>query len=317
MKKKNEFKKLEEEFDRHLIANDFTAETRETKQCTLKYFFNFLIERKIYCIRKISREIITEYQVYLWNTKDKKNRKLRETNISRRLLTVKQFFEWLVKTGRIIYDLAKDIEMPKQIVGLPKTILSQKEIEKVLLLPDTRLPIGYRDRTIMELLYSTGIRNSELRNLKITDYNPEDQTIIIRQGKGRKDRLIPLTGTAAGYLKEYLAKVRIRFIRKDKKEDRIFLNREKKSLRLSILCKIIAKYKAISGIAKPFTPHVFRYSIATHLLENGMPIRYIQEFLGHECINSTQRYAQVTLSDLRKVYNKYHPKEQRNHPAIE
>lgn len=310
MKRKNEFEELKEEFCRYLLANDFSEGSIKRKKPALKYFFNFLVERKIYCVRKITGKIITDYQLYLWNSKGCKNKILSRQEIEIRLRVIQQFFEWLTKAGRIIYNPAEDIEIPKRTAVLPRIAYSQKEIEKVLLLPETDTAIGYRDRTIMELLYSTGMRNSELRKLKLADLNLDERTLLIRQGKGRKDRIAYLTGTAAGYLEEYLEKVRICFTR-DKKEDSIFLSHARKPIGIDRLGRLVRKYQAKSGIAKPLTPHIFRSSIATHLLENGMPIRYIQDFLGHEKIDSTQHYAQVTLSDLRKVYNKYHPKEQR------
>lgn len=154
-----------------------------------------------------------------------------------------------------------------------------------------------------------------MRKLKISDVDFERKTIRIREGKGSKERILPLTTVSLGYLKEYIRVIRPRFI-KDKRELSLFLTLNGKAFWRRGICELFLKYARNVEFNKPITPHVIRHSIATHLLENGMDIRYIQEFLGHGSLQTTQLYSKVTLKGLRKNYNKHHPKERRSNQKL-
>ncbi|MEW6558282.1 MAG: tyrosine-type recombinase/integrase [Elusimicrobiota bacterium] len=138
-----------------------------------------------------------------------------------------------------------------------------------------------------------------------------NRTINIRDGKGGKDRVVPLTKVSAGYLREYINKVRPKLQKNGNANGTVFLNLNGREFDRQGLCRLILRYAKVSRISKPVTAHILRHSIATHLLENGMSIRYIQEFLGHKSLGTTQQYTKVTIEDLRNQYNKYHPKERR------
>jgi integrase/recombinase XerD len=179
--------------------------------------------------------------------------------------------------------------------------------------PELRSPIGYRDKAVLEVLYSTGIRVSELVKLKVTDFDPKSRTLFVRQGKGGKDRILPLPMIAAGYLKEYIERVRPKFIKTLKRDDGVlFLTYTGRPLNINKMTEIFRRTTKAAGIDKRVTAMVLRHTIASHLLENGMDIRYIQEFMGHERLSTTQIYSKVTLHGLRKMYNKSHPKEKRH-----
>jgi integrase/recombinase XerD len=207
------------------------------------------------------------------------------------------------------------LEIPKIHRGLPKTILTQEEARRLLDAPDLSSPVGYRDKALLELLYATGVRTKELIRLKVEDVNLKDQTIFIHQGKYRKDRLIPVPVSTAGYLKEYMERVRPRFVKSmyHQGEDKgfLFLSYTGTPLLANKLKDIFKRTTKAAGLDKHITAMTLRHSIASHLLENGMDMRYIQEFLGHERMDSTQVYSKVTLTGLRKHYNKAHPKEKR------
>ncbi len=230
--------------------------------------------------------------------------------IVKKLQPLKEFFKWLNKNCIIFYDPTLDMEIPAQKKSLPQTILTQDEIEKILSIPKENNIIGFRDKTILELLYATGIRNFELRKLKINDVDFENKIIFIKEGKGKKDRLIPLIPIAIKYLRKYIFEIRQKFL-KEKRQEVLFLTLNGRGFERQGLCELIQKYGVASNISKPVTAHIIRHSIATHLLENGMSIRYIQEFLGHGSLGTTQRYARVMIKDLRRMYTKHHPKEKR------
>ena len=310
-KTKTELEELKNRFLEHMLINHYSEDTLNRSGYALIDFCRFLNKKGMSRIADVTSDMISQYQTYLREFRLKKTGKpyARESIIGK-LQPVKYFFEWLHKTSTILYNPAKDMEIPSMKKGLPRTILNQEEMNKFLSLPDTTTPQGYRDRTMFELLYGTGMRNKELCNLALKNIDLNNKTIIIK-GKGNKERMIPLTRIANSYLKEYLRKIRPR-LAKAHTNGVVFLNLNGNAFYRSGLCSLIQKYSAQSNIPKPITAHTIRHSIATHLLENGMDIRYIQEFLGHGSLGTTQLYTKVTLKGLRKVYNKHHPKEKRN-----
>ncbi len=306
---------LRDKFLEYLLANQYAENTLKGAYYSLESFFKYLNEIKVYEITDVTSETIGDYQSWLRQIKTKKGQALQSSTIADKLYPLKLFFSYLVKNGHILLDPTRDMEIPSIKKRLPQTILTQDEVAAFLSLPRLDIITGYRDRTIFELLYSTGIRNAELRKITLKDIDFENRTINIREGKGGKDRITPLTRVAAGYLKEYSEKIRPRFQRNGKPDQKdtevVFLNLNGRQFDRQGLCQLIQKYAKASNINKPVTAHIFRHSIATHLLENGMSIRYIQEFLGHESLGTTQQYAKVTIEDLKKMYNRFHPKEKR------
>ncbi len=312
---KMELEGLRDKFLEYLLANQYAENTLKGDYYSLDCFFQFLTQTKISEITDVTSETIGDYQSWLRQIKTKKGTPLQMTTIADKLYPLKLFFSYLVKNSHILLDPTRDMEIPSIKKRLPQTILTQEEAAAFLSLPRLDIITGYRDRTIFELLYSTGIRNAELRKLTLKDIDFENRTITIREGKGGKDRITPLTRVAGGYLKEYIEKVRSKLIRNGKPDQKateiVFLNLKGNQFDRQGLCELIQKYAKASNIKKPVTAHIFRHSIATHLLENGMSIRYIQEFLGHESLGTTQQYAKVTIEDLKKMYNRFHPKEKR------
>jgi integrase/recombinase XerD len=314
---KSEIAGLREKYLEHLQNNRYSTCTVKNEDYALRDLEKFLTHQDIDRIADVTMEIIGQYNQHIRNHKDEKTGKpYNISTITGKLQPVKYFFSWLTKNMVILYDPAKDMEIPPMKKGLPRTILSEEEIAKFIELPDTGTPIGYRDRTIFELFYATGMRNTELKTLKIQDIDLEARTIHIKEGKGNKERIIPLTPLAFNYLKEYLEKVRLLFLKDKENQEFVFLNLSANSFNRQGICEIFEKYRKAGNIAKPVSSHIFRHSIATHLLENGMDIRYIQELLGHGSLQTTQLYSKVTLKGLRKHYNKHHPKEKRQRLKI-
>lgn len=309
---KSEIMELREKYLEYLRNNRYSPQTIKNTDYALRDLEKFLFAQNIDRIADITTEIISQYNQHIRNHKDEQTGKSYNiSTITGKLQPVKYFFSWLTRTMVILYDPAKDMEIPANKKGLPRTILSEEEIITFLELPNLKTAIGYRDRTIFELFYATGMRNTELKTLKTQDIDLEARTIHIKEGKGNKERIIPFTTLAFKYLQEYLGKVRSLLLKRKENQDFVFLNLAGNPFNRQGICELYEKYRKTDKIAKPISSHIFRHSIATHLLENGMDIRYIQELLGHGSLQTTQLYSKVTLKGLRKHYNKHHPKEKR------
>lgn len=311
-----ELQDLKDRYLSWMISTRYAEDSVKHAHNTVEWLFRFLGMRGIARVADVTPEVLNDYSLWLRSHKNvyKQSRLVGTRTILYRLVGVKWFFKWLAKNMIVLYDPAADVELPKFQQGLPQTILTQAEARKLLDGPDLRSPIGYRDKAILELFYSTGIRSGELVRLKVTDLDFKARTLTIRRGKGGKDRIMPVPALTMGYLDEYLKKVRPRFARSMKKANDdagLFMGWFGAKADKGLLTETFRRTRKRAGIEKPVTAMVLRHSIASHLLENGMDVRMIQEFLGHERLKTTQIYARVTLTGLRKHYNKHHPKEKR------
>jgi len=227
------------------------------------------------------------------------------SSISRACAAIRSFFQFLLKENIINKDPTGNLDVPKLEHRLPK-VLTIKEVENLLLQPNTATPLGIRDRSILELMYSTGIRASELLSLHIDNVNLE-AGFLRCIGKGSKERIIPVSNIALEYLTLYLSDARKQLL--NGRETKIlFINRQGKAITRQGLWKIIKKYSKKAGISQRVTPHTLRHSFATHLLENGADLRAVQEMLGHADISTTQIYTHLTRNKLKEVYDNTHPR---------
>ena len=224
-------------------------------------------------------------------------------SLARHLSSLRGFFAFLREMGAMDNDPAEFLENPKLIRELP-SVLSRKEMEALLAAPDTSTKLGFRDRTMLELLYAAGLRVSELCSIKPLDFDP--QTNIIRVfGKGSKERLVPVHAQAAGILSDYLSAWRPLFSPQDKV---MFLNRSGKGLTRVAVWKLVQRYAQQAGITCEISPHTFRHSFATHLLEGGADLRSVQMLLGHADITATEIYTHVQEERIIATHNRYHPR---------
>ena len=208
----------------------------------------------------------------------------------------------------VLFDPFHFIEIPKTDKTLPRNILTEREINALLMQPDITTLQGYRDRVIMEILYASAMRSSELINLNVYDANIHDMTLSIRAGKGAKDRIVPLTETAVEYLEGYMRNIRLKF-RNAEETDSLILRNSGKRIDEDSLLRIVRKHAGTAQIRKKIGCHTFRHTCATHLLKSGVSIRYIQALLGHSSLETTQIYTKVEISDLKRIHKKYHPRE--------
>jgi integrase/recombinase XerD len=219
---------------------------------------------------------------------------------------VKRFCVWAVRAHVIPTNPAAELELPRQPQRLPRGILSASEMERVLALPDVATLMGLRDRAMLETLYSTGMRRQELIDLTLSDVDPERGTVLVREGKGKKDRLIPIGERALAWIETYLTRVRPRFaVPPD--GGALFLTRRGRRLRSNRLTELVHGYLETAGLGARGSCHVFRHTMATLMLEGGADVRYIQEMLGHAQLNTTERYTRVAITQLKAVHARTHP----------
>lgn len=235
---------------------------------------------------------------------------LREAGKSRRTVTravstLRRFFQYLVQNDQLPADPMAEIKAPKQGQHLPQ-VLTVEEVDALLAAPDTSNKYGIRDRAILEVMYATGLRVSELVHLKLADLHL-DMGLIQTLGKGNKERIIPIGDVAIQWLDTYLEKSRPVLL-KQRQSPYVFLNAHGSGLSRQSIWQKIQQYVSLAGIRKHVTPHTLRHSFATHILENGADLRIVQELLGHSDISTTQIYTHITRKRLTEVYKKAHPR---------
>jgi len=257
-------------------------------------FINFLKKNKIKSFKSISYEDLLSYLGYL------RNYGYSETTIGRKVASLKSFFKFLSARKIIKSNPVALLSSPKKPDRLPD-FLTLEEVEKILNIPSEKNWQSLRDKAILELLYSTGIRVGELTSLKIGDIDFFQELIKVK-GKGKKERIVPIGRYALKALIEYIER------RPNKKEKNVFLNKYGKPLSERSVERIIDKFSKKAGIGKKITPHTFRHTFATHMLDRGADLRTVQELLGHERITTTQIYTHLTVEKLKEFYNKTHPR---------
>lgn len=252
-------------------------------------------------INKVTSKDIASYIDHLTDLKEA------DKTIARKIVSIRTFFDFLMKEKRINVNPCEKIESPKLRKSLPKT-LNFEEINKLLdLNPKTALE--YRNRAMIELMYATGLRVSELVNLELNDINVKDNYIRV-YGKGKKERIVPMAEITTNILNEYISVYRDSLL-KGYLTDKVFISSYGKGITRQAFFKILKKIAKEQGIEKDFSPHTLRHSFATHLLEYGADLRSIGEMLGHENIKTTQIYTHLSNNKKRKDYEAYHPRNKR------
>lgn len=228
------------------------------------------------------------------------------SSVTRSMVSIRSFYQFLVRERILELDPTLNMESPRLVKRLPK-ILSIQEVENLLEAPETSTPFGMRDKAMLELLYATGIRVSELVNLNAGHVNL-GMGFIRCMGKGSKERIIPLGRIAAKWIHNYIQSMRHQLLRESKLDDALFINHLGTRLTRQGFWKIIKKYGREAHILKEITPHTLRHSFATHLLDNGADLRAVQEMLGHADISTTQIYTHVSKTRIKEIYNRTHPR---------
>ena len=307
---------LIEKFFQDREMQGYSPETIFHERQRIEYFLEFLKARDEENLGEITLETLNKFQMHIYKNPGKSGKPLALAVQGLILIVVRSFFRWLVRNNHILADPASGLELPRIKQKFPKGIMTKKEIEKVLAAPDVDTTRGLRDRAIMEVLYSTGMRNKELRELKVYDVNLPEGQIHIRQGKGGKDRIVPMGEIAAKYVELYLHESRQKILNSQGRNAHInedpgylFLSTNKTQLVGLSLRQIIKQYALKVGLKNVITPHSFRHTCATHLLKGHANIRHIQILLGHRSLVSTQVYTHLEIGDLKKELKRCHPRE--------
>lgn len=277
-----------------------SANTRQAYERDLRLFCKTLGFKNSDALVNVNREQITGYMTQL------KEKGLAAATIARKLAAIKAFYRFMTAEGYMDANPAEVVEAGTKGIKLPR-VLSEDEVVRLLNQPDITTAEGFRDRTMLEVLYATGMRVSELINLTLerVDLNMK---YIIAFGKGSKERIVPLGSVAAEFLQQYLEKVRPKLTHADRNTNIVFLAFGGHELTRQRFWQIIRAYGRKANINKALTPHILRHSFATHLLDNGADLRSVQELLGHSDISTTQIYTHLTNKRLRDIYAKAHPR---------
>ena len=287
----------DEFFDYLTVEKGLAKNTLAAYRQDFATYRDYLKSKKITAWSKVKRKHIIDYLT------EQRRQGLEAPSLARRLVTVKLFHRFLLKERYLEEDVTSVLESPKLWRKLPH-FLTQDEIEKILNIPSLKTPIGIRDRALLECLYASGMRVSEMTSLRIEDVNLEHGFLKCR-GKGGKERLVPLGRKAIEACRKYL---KVKRQTDESGSTSFFLNRDGRGLTRQFIWKMIKKYAAAAGIQKVITPHSFRHSFATHLLEHGADLRIVQELLGHSDISTTQIYTHVSRDRLKGIHAKYHPR---------
>jgi integrase/recombinase XerD len=289
-----------------LLARGSAPRTVDGIVWSLSHFVLWTQERAVTRAAEVTKPMIDRYQRHLFHYRSEAGRPISLRTQHQRLGYVQRFFRWLSRNNYLLANPAADIELPRLPERLPRDVLTVEETERILAVPDLTTPFGLRDRVILELLYSTGIRRSEIAHLRNYDLDFSGGTLLVREGKGKKDRRVPLGERAIAWLDKYLSDVRPDLaIEPD--DGALFLSYKGTGLHLEVIGDIVRRTIDAAGITKQGACHMFRHTAATLMLENGADIRFIQEFLGHAKLDTTQIYTRVSIQKLKQIHAATHP----------
>jgi integrase/recombinase XerD len=294
-------------FGDYLASRGFAVRSVESYTRSLVKFLAFAEQRGLTNLASLTRTLLEEYRLHLFYRKTPAGKGITLKTQSMELTAVRRFVRYLFSQDYLLVDVARDLEMPRQPRSLPRNLLSERQTIELLEAPDVSQVLGLRDRAILEVLYSTGVRNQECARLLLEHLAEPNQCLRVVKGKGGKDRVIPLGDEAELWLQEYLLNARPQLLRQAQNQH-VFLSSKGRPLDRGAMTAVVSRWARKVGLPHS-TPHLLRHCVATHMLKRGANLRYLQALLGHECVTSTERYTQVEISDLRKVVKRCHPRE--------
>jgi integrase/recombinase XerD len=296
-----------------LRVRSFSPATLDSRGQSLSSFFGFLVKSGIDDVREVTAETIREYQLWLATPKPRggglSSQPWKMNTVHVKLMALRKFFEHLEKTDVVLVNPCLKMILPKLEERLPRTVLTLAEARAILDVPDTQTRKGIRDKAILELFYSTGIRLEEMSNLTIHDADTRNGFLRVNKGKFAKDRVVPMGRKASDYVAEYLTKVRSEWSKEKKDERALWLCSIEpyRPLKKQAIAVYVRDYARACGIARRVTPHIWRHSCATHLVAGGSNIAYVQRLLGHRSLATTQIYTRVAIPEVQQTFKK-HPR---------
>lgn len=291
-------------YEQHLAARNYAPSTIRGRHKTINLFLIWAADRELMRASQITRPILETYQRWLWRYVQPSGKKLSWHTQQVKLSTLKDWFRWMTRQNVIMHNPASELELPRAEYRLPVIGMTRSQVAALLAVPDVLGPLGVRDRAMLEVFYSTGLRRTELCRLELPDFNAERHTLFVRQGKGHKDRVVPLGEQAVAWLKKYIEDVRPR-LSLDTRTQAIFLTGYGGPFNPDVVSRMVSAWMRQAGTKG--SCHLLRHTCATHMLEGGADIRYIQQLLGHNSLETTSIYTQVTILQLQEVHSRCHP----------
>lgn len=288
-----------------LQVTGYSEDTVRARRIAIKRFIAWCAERSIAHPQDVTKPIIERYQRSLFYYRKADGKPMTLGSQLGYLAPLKTFFKWLAKENHILYNPASELTLPRPPKQLPRVILSVQEVEAILREAEPITPPGLRDRALLEVLYSTGLRRMELPNLMLYDVDLTRRIVMVREGKGKRDRVIPIGQRAAAWVEKYLLDARPQLLIAD--SEALFLTDYGLPVTPEYLADRVRRYMQFAGIDKPGACHLFRHAMATHMLENGADTRFIQAMLGHANLATTQIYTHVSIDKLREIHDATHP----------
>lgn len=300
----------------HLRIRQYSEATQAIRQRHLLWFLEWCGQRGLLRPGEITKPILARYQRSLFHYRKPNGRPLSPRTQHGHLTSLRGWFTWLVKEDYLPTNPASGLELPKLPRSLPKAVLSESEAESVLRVPDIHTPWGLRDRAILETFYSTGIRRVELIRLTLACVDRERGTLMVRQGKGNKDRLIPIGERALSWIDKYLDDARPA-LSCGRDDGILFLSQYGEALSPDGLSARVKRYVEQANVGKQGSCHIFRHTMATLMLEHGADIRFIQAMLGHASMDTTQVYTRLSIHKLKEVHTRTHPAKARRTKTVD
>ncbi len=299
---------LLERYRSYLELKNFSPRTIVTQFAALKLLVQFLEETDQPDIIRVTTATLHDFQRWHFYEPTHRGAARGIAYQNRVLSSIKSLFKFLHEESLIARDPAAPLEHAREPQTLPRNILTIPEARRIIEAPNTQSILGYRDRTILETLYATGIRKNELMNLTLADVNLEEELLRINGGKGAKDRVVPLTAVACSFLESYIKGIRAKLLGA-KTSKRLFLSLRGLPIARNTLGSVVEKYARLARVKKHVTCHLWRHTCATHLLQRKANLRHVQEILGHRSLATTERYLHLTITELKEAHRKHHPRE--------
>lgn len=305
------FAAMKEEYLQWLAERNYSPATIRGRDVYLRYFLQWCEDRSLTRPAEITKPILERYQRYLYTYRKENGEPLTIRSQHSRIIPLRAFFKWLCRQNHLLYNPASELELPRLEKRLPKHILSHREAETILNQPDVTEAMGIRDRAILEVLYSTGLRRMEIANLKLHDLDGDRGTLMVRLGKGKKDRMVPIGERAVLWVEKYLEAARPSLVG-IADDGTLFLTNLHEPFTPNRLTQLVRDYVSAADLGKKGACHLFRHTCATLMHENGADIRFIQQLLGHAELSTTQIYTQVAIRKLKEIHTATHPAKLEN-----
>jgi integrase/recombinase XerD len=280
--------------------------TISSREQSLKLFFRFLDQAEpgpIIDVREISKQTVRDFIAWM-------QARYAPYSVHVHMIALRRFFEHLEATDVLLVNPCAGIQLPKLEDRLPRNVFTHEEVRRILDAPDTQTQKGIRDKAILEMFYSTGMRREEMARLTIHDVDHSKGFVRVNKGKGGKDRVLPLGTKACDCVREYLQRVRAEWIKDNRDERALWLGQywPHQPIKKQLIAVMVSQYAKSVGIEKQASPHIWRHTCATHMVSNGANVAYAQRLLGHVCLSTTQRYMRVSIPEIKAMHAETHPR---------